>query len=258
MAVIDAGAPAIAGAGPVGLLTPGDPSGGAPPGSGTTLEEAEPVARFPAAGAEAPAVPDGRPDALGAHATAATLAAVGQVPCGTGWPDGWSRGMVSPSAAGQRGPEVRDSGGERTCALTGQLGSVPRARDFARSIVCGWGLPHLCDDVMSVVSELVTNALIYGLAGSPAVSNALEMRPAPPGQADGDGSPAPIELRLLLRPSDVVCMVADPGTGTPAVTEPRDLAEGGRGLQVVQSCSDHWGWDPVATGGKVVWAAFRR
>jgi hypothetical protein len=62
----------------------------------------------------------------------------------------------------------------------------------------------------------------------------------------------------MLRPADVVCMVADPGSGVPALTEPGHLAEGGRGLRVVQSCSDHWGCDPIATGGKVVWATFRR
>jgi hypothetical protein len=63
---------------------------------------------------------------------------------------------------------------------------------------------------------------------------------------------------MMLRSADVVCMVADPGTGVPAVTEPGHFAEGGRGLQVVESCSDRWGWDPLTEGGKVVWAAFRR
>lgn len=186
----------------------------------------------------------------------------GRSPCGTGWPEGPRRGTGWPSgsplsaavpAGGQARPSARR---ERACALAGQLGSVPVARDFARATVRGWGLPELTDDVTSVVSELVTNALRYGLAGHVALIEVDGGRAAP-AVAD-EGPVAPIELRLMLRPADVLCMVADPGAGVPALSEAGHYAEGGRGLHVVASCSDRWGWDQLAGGGKVVWAAFRR
>lgn len=183
-----------------------------------------------------------------AHGTAGVLAPQGApqgaLPCGTGWPDGsrhgtgWPPGPSSPARAPERseaGPAPRR---ERSCALAGQLGSVAQARDFARATVRGWGLPELCEDVTSVISELVTNALRYGVAEA-------GTRPA-----------AQVGLRLLLRAADVICMVADPGAGAPELAHPGRYAEGGRGLLVVASCSDRWGWDPLAGGGKVVWAAF--
>ena len=72
-----------------------------------------------------------------------------------------------------------------------------------------------------------------------------------------------------------MCMVTDPDTAGPVRIDARSGAEGGRGLQVVESCSVRWGWqlldarapEPRApdaraldgrTGpgrvGKVVWA----
>ena len=190
-------------------------------------------------------------------ATARTLSAAPASACGTGWPEESARGTGWPHASPQPGgmAGLRTGSPSRhdvSCGLSGRSGAVSLARDFARAAVRDWGLPELCDDVTFVVSELVTNALRHGLAGAPG-------RVAPACAATGGGWPAaPIGLRLMLRPSDLICMVADPGAGVPERSDPGWYAEGGRGLHVVESCSDQWGWDRIADGGKVVWAAFCR
>ena len=114
------------------------------------------------------------------------------------------------------------------------------ARDFARETLAAWGLAHLCDDVTRAVSELVTNAQHHGLPHS---AHARWARP--------------IRLCLTMQPTQVVCTVSDPGAGTPVLREPDCWREGGRGLQVVDSCSDRWGWHLLDGGGKVIWATFR-
>jgi hypothetical protein len=35
------------------------------------------------------------------------------------------------------------------------------------------------------------------------------------------------------------------------------VAESGRGLHLVESFSETWGWHPIGSAGKVVWALFR-
>ena len=54
----------------------------------------------------------------------------------------------------------------------------------------------------------------------------------------------------------VLCAVTDPSDQGPCLREPDYEAEGGRGLQVVQGVSEMWGWAPLETRGKAVWAAF--
>src|SRR5690242_13981623 len=89
-----------------------------------------------------------------------------------------------PYAADDRGPETgatgRDGGTDtvgpdnaRRLPLTGESGIVPRARDFTRQALHDWGwLPAAsadrraaAEDVLLVVSELVTNACLH--AGGP-------------------------------------------------------------------------------------------
>lgn len=69
--------------------------------------------------------------------------------------------------------------------------------------------------------------------------------------------------------SRLVCAVRDPSQESPIASEAPDSAESGRGLFLVESFSDSWGWHPSpALGadspnaaaiqrGKVVWALFR-
>jgi anti-sigma regulatory factor (Ser/Thr protein kinase) len=122
-----------------------------------------------------------------------------------------------------------------TCALGAEAASARRAREFTRLTLRDWGLA--CDVAELVVSELVTNSLRHGLLSAQWM----------PGEH-------PIGLTILRRDPYLVCMVTDPGTKHPVRVESGAEAEGGRGLQVVESCSVRWGWQPVAGDGKVVWA----
>ena len=129
---------------------------------------------------------------------------------------------------------------EAACALRGRPESVRLARAFARETLAIWGRSELCDDVTWVVSELVTNALKHGLP-----------------QSAGANWARPVRLCLALHPAHVLCSVSDPGDGAPVRKAPDYLGESGRGLHVVESCSDRWGCNPLDGGGKVIWAAFR-
>jgi hypothetical protein len=124
-----------------------------------------------------------------------------------------------------------------TCALAPGAESARRAREFTRMTLGGWGMVAGIDVAELVVCELVTNALRHGL---------LSARWMP--------EKHPIALTLLRRGPYLMCAVTDPEPGGPLLMEPAASAESGRGLQVVESCSAAWGWQPIDDAGKVVWA----
>jgi histidine kinase-like protein len=119
-----------------------------------------------------------------------------------------------------------------------EYGSVKAARDFACATLRRWGMADLGNDVGVVVSELLTNALRHALPRS--ACPAAE----------------PIRIGLLHPGPCVLCAVADPSDQVPVVREPDYLAETGRGLHVIASLSDRWGWTAPSRSGKVVWATF--
>ncbi|WP_314178251.1 ATP-binding protein [Streptomyces winkii] len=143
--------------------------------------------------------------------------------------------------------------GSATCALPARFDAVKSARDFTRETLQRWQLDGEFDTVALVVSELVTNALRHGLPAPPA---------PPPAPAPELASP--VRLDLMRWAARLVCAVRDPSGAPPEstnnCTEYGDFtAESGRGLCLVESFSDGWGWHPL-TGmmrGKVVWALFR-
>ncbi|WP_189130911.1 ATP-binding protein [Wenjunlia tyrosinilytica] len=116
--------------------------------------------------------------------------------------------------------------------------AVKDARDFAMTTLRRWNLAELFDSVALVASELVTNALRHGMSQGP----------SHPG--------APIQLCLIRKASRVVCAVRDPSDQGPVSKEPDYISESGRGLHLVDSFSDTWGWHPLAGAGKIVWALF--
>jgi anti-sigma regulatory factor (Ser/Thr protein kinase) len=141
--------------------------------------------------------------------------------------------------------------GSATCALPGLPDAVSSAREFTRATLTRWHLDSRCDDVTLVVSELVTNALRHGLA-------------AAVGPVDG----RPVRLHLMRWSHRLVCAVRDPGRRPPRTVQSAGVpscAESGRGLLLVESFADNWGWQPVPATtpgepevpGKVVWALFR-
>ncbi|GAA4063180.1 ATP-binding protein [Actinomadura miaoliensis] len=70
-------------------------------------------------------------------------------------------------------------------------------------------------------------------------------------------APTAIRLRLLHQGSWLLCGIMDASPAAPRRKEPDYIAETGRGLHLVESFSDRWGWRALPEG-KVVWALFRR
>ena len=93
------------------------------------------------------------------------------------------------------------------------------------------GLADEADDLVLLVSELVTNAIRYG---------------APP-----------VELRVQADPHTVTVTVADRSPVPPLHREADDSAEGGRGMALVDLLTDGHGVRPEPDG-KAVWASVRR
>ncbi len=135
-----------------------------------------------------------------------------------------------------------------SCALPARYEAVREARQFTRGTLGQWGIGDRFDDVCLVVSELVTNALRHGLSSGP---------PRIPAQDP------PVRLHLMRwteRTERLVCAVRDPSRDNPVARDSEDFsAESGRGLFLVDSFADSWGWHPLAgtLSGKVVWALFQ-
>ena len=150
---------------------------------------------------------------------------------------GASTGAAAPSVPTEGTQEA--SGRQiRRLRLDGESGVVPLARDYTRQALYAWGwLPAAtadrraaAEDVLLVVSELVTNACLH--AGGPE------------------------ELFLACDDKVIRVEVSDRGTGQPAPRTPHRAGRpGGHGMFIVQRlCLD---WGVVRTpgrAGKTVWA----
>ncbi|WBO65866.1 ATP-binding protein [Streptomyces camelliae] len=136
---------------------------------------------------------------------------------------------------------VQDTAGGRRIRrirLEGESGVVPLARDFTRQALYAWGwMPAAtadqraaAEDVLLVVSELVTNACLH---------------------AEG-----PDELVLACDDKVIRLEVSDRGTGQPAPRTPHRAGRpGGHGMFIVQRLCLDWGVVRVAgRPGKTVWA----
>ena len=124
----------------------------------------------------------------------------------------------------------------RTAGCDG--GSVRCARDFTVATLGRWGIGERSDDIVVVVSELLTNALRHARPTAAAW-------PQPP-----------VRLGLIHPGPCVLCAVSDPSDQVPEPREPDWLDETGRGLHVVAALSDDWGCTTPSRLGKVVWATF--
>lgn len=148
----------------------------------------------------------------------------------------------SPPSSDDPGPEADGSpqpdGRRRRLRLVGVSGAVPLSRDFTRQALHDWGwLPAAtadhraaAEDVLLVVSELVTNACLH---------------------ADG-----PEELCVTRAGKVLRLEVSDLGAGTPAPRTPHRAGRpGGHGMFIVQRLCLDWGVIRHEGGvGKTVWA----
>ncbi|MED7821158.1 ATP-binding protein [Streptomyces chiangmaiensis] len=126
----------------------------------------------------------------------------------------------------------------RRLSLAGESGVVPLARDFTRQALYAWGwLPAAgadqraaAEDVLLVVSELVTNACLH---------------------AEG-----PDELWIACDNKVLRVEVSDRGAGQPAPRTPHRAGRpGGHGMFIVQRLCLDWGvLRTPGVAGKRVWA----
>jgi hypothetical protein len=116
---------------------------------------------------------------------------------------------------------------------------VSAARDFTIATLRRWEVAGRCEDIVIVVSELLTNALRHALP-----------------HAGGTRSGPPVRLGLLQPGQCVVCAVADPSRTAPVPRRPDEVSETGRGLQVIAALSDQWGYTTPDDMGKISWALF--
>jgi serine phosphatase RsbU (regulator of sigma subunit)/anti-sigma regulatory factor (Ser/Thr protein kinase) len=105
--------------------------------------------------------------------------------------------------------------------------AVPRARRFVAQLL-GDATPHREADAALVVTELVTNAKLYG--------------------------EPPIRLRVDQQPDRLRIEVHDVGRAMPVQPRPSLDAMTGRGLALVRAVATDWGVQPGPSGGKTVWA----
>ncbi|WP_371667225.1 SpoIIE family protein phosphatase [Streptomyces sp. NBC_00289] len=106
--------------------------------------------------------------------------------------------------------------------------AVMHARRFTARTLRRWKAGEAADEVLLVVSELVTNALVH--------------------------TQGPVRVDLTLRGDRVRVSVSDSSPRTPAKPVIVDWeATGGRGLLLVEAMSESFGSMPVA-GGKQVWS----
>lgn len=140
---------------------------------------------------------------------------------------------ASPVLAPSRAPRSRpDIGATAQIALGVEPSplEVGRIRKTMAKTLWSWGLTGLADDVLLVVSELVTNAVQH-TPGSEIAFVATR----------GDGH--------------VLIEVVDGSTDAPAKPHAiTDNAENGRGLALVEALTSDWGWTPHEDGTKSTWA----
>jgi serine phosphatase RsbU (regulator of sigma subunit)/anti-sigma regulatory factor (Ser/Thr protein kinase) len=103
---------------------------------------------------------------------------------------------------------------------------VAEARERVCDRLTAWGLEEDIFTTELVVSELVTNAIRYGLP--------------------------PIELRLIHE-RGLICEVSDSSSTSPRLRRARAFDEGGRGLLLVAQLTQRWGTRYTSTG-KTIWA----
>ena len=122
-------------------------------------------------------------------------------------------------------------------ALPSTPESVPMARVHVRAVLGFHGLGEYADDAEIITSELVTNAVQHV-------------------RDDGTGTIV-VTLARVLNPAAVTIVVSDSSSQGPIRRDTSADSDRGRGLQIVEALSAHWGWRQE-DGGKAVFAVLAR
>jgi anti-sigma regulatory factor (Ser/Thr protein kinase) len=112
--------------------------------------------------------------------------------------------------------------------------SVQMARFYIRAALSYHDLGDYTEDAETVISELVTNAIIHA-----------------------DAPRFGIQVMRLAGSGAVALIVTDPSPKSPVKRYPTGDAEHGRGLTIVDALSTAWGWRPQ-NPGKAVYAILAR
>ncbi|MFJ3235620.1 SpoIIE family protein phosphatase [Streptomyces sp. NPDC086787] len=123
---------------------------------------------------------------------------------------------------------TRALGGDRvaTWGIPPDPACVAVTRQAATEQLAAWGLEEIAFVTELVVSELVTNAIRYGVP--------------------------PIQLRLI-RDRALICEVSDGSATSPHLRRAHAFDEGGRGLLLVAQLTQRWGSRQTGSG-KTIWA----
>jgi hypothetical protein len=135
----------------------------------------------------------------------------------------------------------------------GPVGALPTAprlsRGFVDATLTDWGLDGLTDVTELLVSELSTNAVR-------ASTNEDGTQ-----RYDPEGRLPVMWIRLLCDRARLLIEVWDtlPATlGAPVARHPDTDEESGRGLEIIESLAEDWGWETVpGWSGKKVWAILK-
>lgn len=119
---------------------------------------------------------------------------------------------------------------QASLALPAEPASVAVGRMFIRTTLMGWGLEALCEEVVLVGSELITNALLH------------------------TDSPPRVSLSLIAG-SHLRLEIEDESTIRPRRRPYTSDATTGRGMVLVESMVSRWGVHP-RRDGKTVWCEF--
>ena len=132
----------------------------------------------------------------------------------------------------------------------GALATVPRlARGFVSVTLSGWGLDPLIDVTELLVSELSTNVVRASMSPDGAL------------RYDADGKLPLLWIRLLCDRAHLLIEVWDTlpaALGAPVTRHPDPDEESGRGLEIIETLAEEWGWETVpGWAGKKVWAVLK-
>lgn len=123
-------------------------------------------------------------------------------------------------------PPAADNSSQASWNLPAEPETVSRARRLVRDTLAGWGMSALADDLVMVVSEVVTNTVVH--------------------------AKSPMTLSLHRQGPSVRGQVTDHSTAWPTPLPAGPDEEHGRGLAIVSAYADRWGVTP-APEGKTVW-----